>query len=406
MLVEIIAIGDELLLGQIVNTNATFIAHNLTRLGLDVHWMTVVGDHREHLLEALRIAAQRANVIIATGGLGPTHDDITKQVFAEYFQSQLVLDDRLLEKLQDRFRRQGRSLTPSNRSQAIIPHNATVLENEVGTAPGLLFYQGAKIFLVLPGVPAEMKWLMEKKVQPLLESKAQKVIRYRVLHTTGIAESSIYEGLDQIEALEQHARIAFLPTYSGVNIRLTAQAETAEFCDANIRRVEAVFREKFGRYIWGVDDETLADVVAAMLIDRHLKCAVIEFGCNGSVAAELSKTNSSDQFFVCGINCTDWEACQKLLGFAPGATQPDTIVGAENCRQLAAALPRIAAVDISLAVMHDERLAVTSYLALNHRGQIVVREYILKFQPAISIQRLAALALMLLYQYLRNQKSS
>ncbi|MDZ7265580.1 MAG: CinA family nicotinamide mononucleotide deamidase-related protein [candidate division KSB1 bacterium] len=403
MRAEIIAIGDELLLGQVVNTNATFIAQKLTGLGLDVQWITAVGDNHECLLDALRIAEQRVDVIIATGGLGPTHDDITKQVFAEYFQSELILDAGLLEKLQDRFQRRGRTLTPSNRSQAIVPHNATILENEVGTAPGLLFRKGKKFFFVLPGVPAEMMWLMQEKVQPMLQNKAQKVIHYRVLHTTGIAESSIYEGLDQIDALERQAKIAFLPTYSGVNIRLTAEAATFECCEAKIQSVEAVFREKFGDYIWGVDDETLADVVAAMLIKQKKTCAVIELGTNGAVAAELTQAIGSRHFFLFGINAPTGEACQKLPGLGHISC---SAIEAENCRQLAEELQRISHADINLAVRHNEQMEITSWIALNHQGQTVVREYIIKFQPATNIQRLTALALMFLYQHLRGQKSS
>lgn len=402
MRAEIIAVGDELLLGQVVNTNATFIAHHLTQLGLDVQWITAVGDDRQRLLEAIRLAEQRADVIIATGGLGPTHDDITKHVVAEYFQSQLILDAGLLEKLTDRFRRRGRSLTPSNRSQAIVPHNSTILENEVGTAPGLLFCRGGKYFFVLPGVPAEMMWLMQAKVMPILQNKANKVIRYRVLHTTGISESAIFEGLDQIEALERYARIAFLPTYSGVNIRLTAQGPTSEFCDANLDQVEAAIREKFNAYIWGVDDETLEDKVAAILIQQHKKCALVEYGTGGQAATLLAKQTSCDQFFLYGITIVSWEAARNMFGSLAPLGPQLAIVSEKSCSQLAVQLQRFSGADVTLAIVHDERLDVTSYVAVCQNGQVRTHSYILKFEPTTNSQRLSALSLMFLYQQLQR----
>jgi len=406
MKAEIISIGDELLIGQVVNTNSVFIAQQLTALGFDVHWITTVGDQPDRIFEAIRLADQRADVIIATGGLGPTHDDISKEVFARYFKSNLILDEKILQKLQERFSRRRVRMAEPNRGQAMVPDNAIIIENKIGTAPGILFQTEGRYFFVLPGVPSEMMVMMESYVAPFLKNKTTRIIKQRVLHTTGIPESTIFEQLGDIEKLEKLTKIAFLPTYSGVNIRLTAHGPTESFCNERIQKVEAIFWEKFSQHIWGVDKDVLEEIVARLLISQNKTISVVEYGTMGNVSAQLSQSADRNKFLVYGLNIGSFTACEKILGLPEKFFQQEAIVSENVSKKLAAQLKQVSGASLALAITHDDQLEVTTYMALCDAFQITTHEFTFKFEHATNIQRMTAVILKLLYQYLLKEKSS
>ena len=194
MHVEIISIGDELLIGQTVNTNASWMGRHLLDIGIHVQWATTVGDSRQALLQSLEIAASRADVILMTGGLGPTHDDITKKVTSDYFSSTLVMNDEILQMVKERFRRRGLEMAPINEEQALVPDNAELIKNDLGTAPGLIFSRDNVTCYVMPGVPREMKGMMTEIVLPQLRSQlGGRTIKIKSLMTTGVPESTLFE---------------------------------------------------------------------------------------------------------------------------------------------------------------------------------------------------------------------
>lgn len=406
MKVEVLTIGDEILMGQIVNTNAAFIAENVTELGFDVDWITVVGDNDERLFKAIELADGRADIIIATGGLGPTHDDITKKVFARYFNSSLIMDESTLNKIKERFRSRRIRMAKINKEQALVPDNATIIENNAGTAPGLLFQQGAKFFFVIPGVPAEMVSIMESYVIPFLQKKRDRIFKKRVIHTTGIPESTLFEKLGNIEALEKLAKIAFLPKYSGVNVRLTVQGPTEEFCQERINQVEKVFQEKFNQHIWGYDDDTLEHAVARLIISQKKTISIAEYGTSGNLASQLSNTPLADKFFVQGFTFGSVYTLTKFFDLNANGSNDDQIVNEKICKKLSAKIKHKTKADINLAILHQDNLDITTYIAIADEHQTVSQRYVFTFHPSMNVPRITATALKLLYQYLIQQKMS
>jgi nicotinamide-nucleotide amidase len=404
--VEILTIGDEILMGQIVNTNAAFIAEKVTELGFDVDWITVVGDNDERLFKAIELAEKRADIIIATGGLGPTHDDITKKAFACYFNSELILDEATLIKIKARFRRRRIRMAKINKEQAMVPDNATIIENNAGTAPGLLFQKGEKFFFVIPGVPAEMASIMESYIISFLQNKRDRIFKKRVIHTTGIPESTLFEKLGNIEELEKLVKIAFLPTYSGVNVRLSVQGATAEFCQERISQVEKIFQEKFHQYIWGYDDDTLENAVAKLIVSQNKTISIAEYGTNGNLASQLTSTPFSDKFFVQGFTFGSVEILGKFLDQHSSELQLEQIFNQKYSQKLSARIKQMTQSDISIAIMHSDKFEVTTYIAITDDYKSFSQRYIFTFHPAMNMQRITAIALRLLYQYLTQQKMS
>ena len=241
--VELISIGDEILIGQIVNTNAVYLSEQITALGGSVRWITTVGDDGPDIRNSISAALDRAQVVIVTGGLGPTHDDITKKVIAEYFESRLVLNESVLENIQSIFKRMNRPVDAVNREQAMVPEAATVLPNTMGTAPGMLLKQNDRQLFVLPGVPFEMKSIFTTSMIPLLKQAFSGIfIRYKTIKTTGLFESRLFNMVEDIlPEVESFAQIAFLPSFSGVNIRIGTQDESEEACAARLQAVGGAF---------------------------------------------------------------------------------------------------------------------------------------------------------------------
>ncbi len=400
MKVEILTIGDEILIGQIVNSNAAFIAEKVTELGFDVEWITTVGDNWERLLEAIELAESRADIIIATGGLGPTHDDITKKVFASYFNSRLILDEATLIKIKERFRRRRIRMAKINNEQALVPDNATIIENNAGTAPGLLFQKGEKFFFVIPGVPAEMASIMESYIIQFLQNKRDRIFKKRVIHTTGIPESTLFEKLGNIDELEKLAKIAFLPTYSGVNVRLTVQGPTEEFCQDRINRVEKVFQEKFYQYIWGYDDDTLENAVAKLIVSQKKTISIAEYGTSGNLSLQLNNTSLADEFFVQGFTFGSVFTLRKFLDLEENGSNNDQVVNEKICKKLSVKIRQITQSGITLSILHNEKLDVTTYVAISDEKQTISQRYVFTFHPSMNVQRITATALKLLYQHL------
>ncbi|MDZ7261612.1 MAG: molybdopterin-binding protein, partial [candidate division KSB1 bacterium] len=245
MTAEIISIGDEVLIGQIVNTNASYLGQRLTEAGMEVNWVTAVGDDEENLRQALENAISRARLVITTGGLGPTHDDITKKVVAQFFNSPLVFRPDILEKIKERFQKRGVAMPKINEDQAWVPDKAQIIENRLGSAVGFIFAERGKYIIVLPGVPAEMKAMMEETVLPFLQDKARDLfIKQKTLRTTGIFESALFEKISaDLPKIEKLARVAFLPKPAGVDIRLTAKNKTEKTCLNKLSQAEKKLRQ-------------------------------------------------------------------------------------------------------------------------------------------------------------------
>ncbi len=290
---EIIATGSELLLGEVVDTNSTYIARRLREIGLNLFFKTVVGDNEQRMEETLRIALNRSDVIITTGGLGPTVDDVTRPAVARAVGRELILRDDLLEQIQARFRAYGSPLGApigeNNKRQAYIPQDALPIENPVGTAPSFIVKHEGRLIISLPGVPREMEYLMEHAVLPYLtqELHLTDVILIRTLHTIGQGESRIDEAIGELE-LETNPTVGLSAKAGQVDIRITAKAATRVEAEALNATMEQRVREQVGQFVFGVDDETLESVVAQLLIARGQSVASVETGTGGLLSGRLA----------------------------------------------------------------------------------------------------------------------
>ncbi len=287
---EIIATGSELLLGEVVDTNSTYIARRLREIGLNLFYKTVVGDNEQRMVEALRIALNRSDVIITTGGLGPTVDDVTRPAVARAVNRELIFSDELLNQIQARFRAYGTPMGENNRRQAYLPQAAIPVENPVGTAPCFIVEHHDHLIISLPGVPREMEYLMEHAVLPYLKEKLQlkDVIVIRTLHTVGQGESRIDEAIGDLETAA-NPTVGLSAKAGQVDIRITSKAATFEEACALNDEMERRVRRQVGSFVFGADDDTLESVVARLLMDRHVTLASVESGTGGMLGGRLAQ---------------------------------------------------------------------------------------------------------------------
>jgi nicotinamide-nucleotide amidase len=294
---EIVAIGSELLLGQIVDTNSAWMAQRLTALGVNLYFKSVVGDNPGRMREVIQRALERADIVITSGGLGPTQDDLTREIIAEVTGRRLVLDDDLLEQVEEHFRRRGRTMTPNNRRQAYMPEGAIPVKNPNGTAPCFIVEDPRGVIFSLPGVPVEMKWLFENEVEPYLRRKFNlaEVIHYRVLKIVGVGESAVDDKIGHLIANSSNPTVGVLALPGQVDVRIAAKAANREEAMRLIAPLEADVRELLGNAIFAVDDETMEHVVGKLLRAQHKSVAVYEDLTCGQLAERL-QTASPGQF--------------------------------------------------------------------------------------------------------------
>lgn len=312
---EIIAIGDELLSGQIVNGNAAYLGRKLAEAGVPVRWSSVVADDTGEIRAALTRALARASVIVLTGGLGPTPDDVTKVAVAGFFGMELEHRADLLEAVQARFASFGRTMPEASREQATFPRGAVAIPNPLGTAPGMhISHEGREVF-VLPGVPHELKGLTESYLVPwLLENLKATPVPSKTLQTTGIGESLILERLSELERINELVHLAFLPSPTGVTLNLSAKARESHEAEAQIAEAEGLIRERIGKFVYAVGKQSLAEVIARILTNRSKTLAVAESCTGGLVAHILTNIPGSSNFFERGFVTYSNKSKTELLG--------------------------------------------------------------------------------------------
>lgn len=349
----IICIGDELLIGQTVNTNASFLGEHLSANNFSVKKVSVIGDSIEEIHKELDLAFKEAEIIITTGGLGPTHDDKTRDAITEYFHTSLTMNKDVLQDIQNRFDKFGRNLTELNKTQALVPNNAFPIRNFNGTAPGFFIKHKGKFLFVLPGVPVEMKAMFNEFVLPKiveLKDHDEEIILRKTLSTTGIPESLLFERLGNLDELLDGAQLAFLPNQYGVKMRITAKGNDEESVMNHILSVEQKIRAKVGRYIYSTSDETLAEVVGKILNERGLTIAVAESCTGGSVSNEITNISGSSKYFERGVISYSNAAKVELLQVDEDLIAKHGAVSYEVARQMAEGIKAISGTDIGVSI--------------------------------------------------------
>lgn len=305
---EVVAVGTELLLGPVVDTNSTWIGERLAENGIDSFLHTVVGDNHARIVEALRVALSRSDAVVVTGGLGPTQDDITRAAMAEAMGVELVFDQEVADKIEKIFTDRGRQMAANNALQAWRPEGSKVIEQNGGTAPGLICEVGDKIAFLLPGVPWEMKDMMDRAVLPELRERAGEasVILSRTLRTWGSSESAVAETLDEhlraLDAPDSLVKLAFLAKgIEGIHVRATAKDESVEVARDLLDHEEAALRELLGDLVFGVDEQTMEFAVGEQLKRLGLTMSVAESMTGGLVASRITETPGSSDWFRGGV---------------------------------------------------------------------------------------------------------
>jgi nicotinamide-nucleotide amidase len=350
MNVEVIAIGTELLLGQIVNSNASRIGERLAEAGLDHYRQTVVGDNIDRVAAAIAEATSRADAVIITGGLGPTKDDLTRDAMAQAGGVPLVFDEAQAEALREWWLRRGREMPESNLQQAEKPEGAAFIDNPKGTAPGIRMQIGAATAFALPGVPAEMMWMLDNEVIPTLAGTGEGVVASRLLRSWGESESAIGERLGDLYDASANPTIAFLSSGGEIKVRITAKAASPAAAEALIAPVEAEIRARLGDLIFGADDETIEVVVLRTLERRGWTMGTAESATGGMVAARVTAVPGASRVYRGSVVTYTNELKESMLGVDPGLIAEHGVVSEPVAEAMAEGARSLLGVDVAVGV--------------------------------------------------------
>ena len=350
MKAEIITIGDELLLGQVINTNQAYISEKLTGIGVNVERMTTAPDDMQAIVNAFADAWPRSDVVISTGGLGPTHDDVTKKAVCTFFDTKLVSNDEVRSGVETFLKKRNIGWSSAAQEQTMVPAKANVIPNPVGTAAGLLFTEQNKICIVLPGVPYEMKAMIDETVIPYLAKKVTgSSIRHLTLRTTGVPESILAHEIGNLDEILSGAKLAFLPSPTGVRMRITVQDRDTQTAERRVRDVERRIRARVQKYIYGTDEEELEEVVGRILTERKLTLAIAESCTGGLIADRITNVSGSSAYFDRGVVAYSNRSKVELLGVSNELIEKHGAVSKEVAQAMADGIRRKAKTDIGIS---------------------------------------------------------
>ncbi len=338
ILAELLTIGDEILYGQIVDTNSQWMSVELDKVGIKVIRKTTVGDQEDEILTAFAEAEKRADIILITGGLGPTSDDLTKPLLAKYFDCKLEIHEEALQEITAFFKSRGREMIEPNRQQAALPVCCTKITNPIGTAPGMWFEKNGKVFMSMPGVPHEMKKMMTERVIPKLKEKFQTPnIYHRVIRTIGIGESFLAEKIATWEnSLPEHIKLAYLPSLGEVKLRLTGFSNSSSQLESEIDVLVEKLKVIAGDYIYGYGDESIEVAIGKMLRERKLTLSMAESCTGGYLTHLITSVPGCSDYFLGSMIPYAYEIKMRQLGVKPevlekyGAVSEPTIIEMAN----------------------------------------------------------------------------
>jgi nicotinamide-nucleotide amidase len=348
---EIITIGDEIITGHTIDTNGAFIAASLLTIGLNIRFRTSVGDTPEDMEEAFQLALKRAQVVITTGGLGPTDDDITKRSIVKVFKRNLIFHEDILEDIKARYLQRGVEMPAINQNQALLPQGATLFPNATGSAVGICINERGKIFISLPGVPGEMEQILTDEVLPYLRERIRDdAFSVTKLRTTGIIESRLHELIKPNLKPEPGVKLAYLPSYSGVDLRVIARARTQAEADEKKHTLVRYLEATVGKYIYGRDLDTQVSVVGRLLVDNDKTLAVAESCTAGLIGAAMTSIPGSSAYFIGGILAYSDEVKIAELGVARETIEQHGAVSEATALEMALCCRRKFGSDYALAV--------------------------------------------------------
>lgn len=406
MRAEIITIGDEILIGQIVDTNSAWMAEQLNLVGIEVFQITSVHDDRDHIMQALASAEKQVDVVLITGGLGPTKDDITKHTLCEYFNTKLVFHEPTFGFIRERFISRGIDFNKLNREQALVPENCTVIPNTEGTAPCMWFERNDTVFISMPGVPSEMKSIMTREVLPrLITSGKIKAIVHKTILTQGVPESMLAIRIEEWENnLPPFIRLAYLPNPMSVRLRLTATGTDKEFLNLEIERQVAALQALLPTEIYGYDDDTLADSVARLLKERNAVLAVAESCTGGYVSHLLTLIPGASAWYAGGITAYENQVKTNLLGVNPDTLEAYGAVSENTAKEMAMGIKKVLKSDYAIATTGiagpdggtPDKPVGTVWISIAGPTKLIAQKFVFGYNRERNIMRTAQTALSML----------
>ncbi len=380
---EIITIGEEIISGHTLDTNSAYIASKLSEIGVAVRYRISVGDRVDDIEEAILTAWNRSAVIIVTGGLGPTTDDITKKAICGAFDRKLVFHDDLLKLLENRFRNLHRKLPAVAQNQALQPQGADLLDNPIGSAPGILFQEADRCFIALPGVPSEMEAIVSQSVLPYLRKRQGRGhIEIRRLRTTGITESELSEAITDLEPTQDHFRLGYLPGHQGVDLRLVCRANEEAEAKAEVDKLTEAIIGRVGAFIYTIGDQSISEVVGSLLTAAGKTVATAESCTGGLVAKMLTDVSGSSSYFLGSVVAYSNDVKRDVLKVPTELLQAHGAVSPQVAEAMAAGIRNVMGADYGLSLTGvagpsggtPEKPVGLVYIGCAHSGGVVSKK--------------------------------
>ncbi len=413
MKAEIITIGDEILIGQIVDTNSAWMAQQLNQNGIEVFQITSVHDSHTHIFEALSNASKAASLVLLTGGLGPTKDDITKNVLCDYFSTKLVFHEPTFQRIADTFSNRGIDLNKLNRDQALVPEGCTVLENKAGTAPGLWFEKDGTIFVSMPGVPFEMKYLVTEEILPRLKKTGlAKAIYHKTVLTQGVPESMLADKLEDWEnKLPLNISLAYLPSPMAVRLRLSAMGENEEALKGQVSAEIQKLQKLIPQNIFGFDNDKLAGVIGEILKEKGKTLALAESCTGGNIAHLITLIPGCSDYFKGSVTAYSNEIKQALLGVKEESLDEFGAVSEQVALEMATGVKKALNTDYAVATTgiagpdggSEEKPVGTVWIAVTGEKRTFARKFVFGNNRERNIIRSSQTALQLLRRFILKE---
>jgi len=412
---DIITIGDEILYGQILDTNSQWMSQRLDEIGIKVRRKFSISDQSEVIKTAVDESLSKADVVLITGGLGPTKDDLTKQALSEYFQMPLELNQSALEDVESIFIKSGRELNDINRQQAFLPNGCQKITNERGTAPGMWFQMGKKVVVAMPGVPMEMKAIMTKSVLPKIKKSYRlPVIVHKVIRTIGIGESWLSEIIEKWEVnLPKHLALAYLPGNWQVRLRLTGVGDTKEQLEHEMDQEMAKVLPLIQEYVFGFGEIEIEDAVGELLKSKHLTLATCESCTGGFLAHRLTSVPGSSEYFIGSVVAYHNDIKTSLVDVNPKTLEAYGAVSEQTATEMAEGIRKKFKVDIGIATTgiagpdggSEEKPVGTVWVAISYGKEVFTRKFQLPGTRLYNIELASVNALNFIRQTLSNSKN-
>jgi nicotinamide-nucleotide amidase len=413
MLAEIITIGDELLIGQVIDTNSAWMAEQLNSIGIRVQQITSIPDERDHILKTLKEASTRAELILMTGGLGPTRDDITKQTLCDYFGSDLVFSEDAFRNVERLFSARGMAVTELNRRQAMVPACCRVIPNPNGTAPGMRFDQEGIIYISMPGVPFEMKAMMEQEILPSLEGTHGQVILHRTILTEGLGESYLAALIEPWEdALPTFIKLAYLPQPGMVRLRLSARGTDRAVLEQAVRKAETDLFAYAGKYIYGFGEDTMESVVGKLLLGKGWTLSTAESCTGGNIAQLITSVAGSSDYFKGSVVAYSNAVKEEFLGVPRETLETAGAVSEATVLAMVAGIRNRFGTECAIAVSGiagpgggtPEKPVGTTWIAVATPSGIIAKKFLFGDHRGRNIRRASVSALNMLRLQLIGQE--